>query len=174
MIQSTPSSTESQSTRRVPARYAGESSFERMLEETRPDLVMVVTMDRYHAPYIIATFAVNFSSPFERNRFVFNGTRGRLEYGYPFAPGTLYGGHPLIIHYPLFTKEPREIKFQTREGGHGGGDPSMLEDLLSDSSHICRSSALDGAYAVALGEGMWRSALSGERVQIADLLGEFY
>jgi predicted dehydrogenase len=120
-------------------------------------------------------FSANFSSPFEQPRISFNGTRGRLEQGYNFSPDQPYQGSSLI-HYPLFEKEgARIIPVTARPGGHGGGDPSMLEDICSaDDTHLCRASARDGAYAIAIGEALWRSSQTGEKIQIADLLGEWY
>jgi hypothetical protein len=121
-----------------------------------------------------ATFAVNFSSPIEQRRFCFSGTRGRLEVGYSFGAEGSYRGAALV-HYPLFAQEPRPITVPPRAGGHGGGDPRMLEDICSDSERgVCRASARDGAYAVALGEGMWRSDQNGRPYRIAELLGKWY
>lgn len=121
-------------------------------------------------------FSANFSSPFERQRIVLNGTRGRLEMGYHFASDNAFNGSSLM-HYPLFSTEgPQHIPVKARPGSHGGGDPSMLEDICStNDSHLCRASARDGAYTVAIGEALWRSAQNGgEKILITDLLGEEY
>lgn len=117
-------------------------------------------------------FAVNFSSPIELYRVVLSGTRGRIEKGYSFSRDSLYReGKSLAVHYPLFGGEPRFLDYRSRPGGHGGGDPALLQDVLSgNDTHLCRASTLDGAYAVAVGEAMWRSAKSGQPVRIEDLL----
>lgn len=121
----------------------------------------------------MVNFSVNFSSPFEQYRIVFNGTRGRLEYGYAFGQeGSYARGGRALVHYPLFGQEPRVIPVRNRPGGHGGADPAMLEDLCSDlDANDSRASSRDGAYAVALGEAMWRSPKEGRPIRIADLLG---
>lgn len=123
----------------------------------------------------MATFSVNFSSPFEQYRIVFNGTRGRLEYGYPFgAEGSYSKAGKTLVHYPLFAQEPRVIPVQMRPGGHGGADPAMLEDILGGDQRLSfRASARDGAYAAALGEAMWRSPKEGRPIRMAELLGEW-
>lgn len=123
----------------------------------------------------MATFSVNFSSPFEQYRVVFNGTRGRLEYGYAFGrEGSYARDGRALVHYPLFGQEPRVIPVRNHPGGHGGGDPAMLADLCSGlDAHDRRASSRDGAYAVALGEALWRSPQEGRPIRIADLLGEW-
>lgn len=123
----------------------------------------------------LVTFSVNFSSPIEQHRVVFNGTRGRLEHGYAFGEGGLYHDAPSpLVLFPLFSQEPERIPVNARSGGHGGGDPAMLEDIFSDAANNrCRATALDGAYAVAAGEAMWRSSVAGGRaIRIAELLPE--
>ena len=125
----------------------------------------------------MATFSVNFSSPFEQFRVVFNGTRGRLEYGYAFGKeGSYDGAGKALVHYPLFSQKPPEvIPVVQRAGGHGGADPAMLEDIFTDiAQNTCRASSKDGAYAVALGEAMWRSPKEHRPIRMDELLKEWY
>ncbi len=124
----------------------------------------------------MVSFSVNFSSPFEQYRVVFNGTRGRLECGYAFGQEGSYDGKGrALVHYPLFTNEPHVIEVAGRAGGHHGGDPAMLEDICSElDHHTSRASACDGALAVALGEAMWRSPKEERAIGMEELLGGWY
>ncbi|MFC5651600.1 Gfo/Idh/MocA family oxidoreductase [Paenibacillus solisilvae] len=63
-----------------------------------------------------------------------------------------------------------------RQGGHGGGDPLLLEDLFI-GEHAARpfpilSGAEDGAYSVATGEAVWRSAQERRSITIEEVLGK--
>ncbi len=121
------------------------------------------------------TFSVNFSSAGRGNRIVFNGTRGRMEYGYPFSGDIPQTGSSAIIYTPLFRGQAEKIQVEKRPGGHGGGDPAMLEDLFSGvPGSPNRATAQNGSYVVAVGEAMWRSIQTRQPVRIADLLGQYY
>ena len=61
-------------------------------------------------------------------------------------------------------------------GGHGGADFAIQNDLFGRESKESRELGLvagstEGAYAIAMGEAVWRSARSGRPVNIAKLLG---
>ena len=71
---------------------------------------------------------------------VFNGTKGRIEMkivemSYVNAGGKRENEGSIekaeITVYPLFAA-PWEAEFQLGEGGHGGGDNAMLEDLFGE------------------------------------------
>ncbi len=122
----------------------------------------------------VLSFSVNFSSPFEQHRVVINGTHGRIEDGYTFADDQLYTDAALA-YYPLFEKQAKSINIKNSTGGHAGGDPALMQDILcnTDKPHIARAGLKAGTYAVAIGEAMWRSAQTGLPVKIKDLLGDW-
>lgn len=120
------------------------------------------------------SYSVNFSLPYEGYRLAINGTRGRLETTEYHIPARVPFPVPVqtIDYFPLFGSK-ETIHVVHREGGHGGGDPLLLEDLFlgeAERGYRVLSGAEDGAYAVAAGEAVWRSAEEGRPVAIAAVL----
>ncbi|MCL6515501.1 Gfo/Idh/MocA family oxidoreductase [Alicyclobacillus sp.] len=124
----------------------------------------------------LLSYSINFSLPFEGYRLAINGTKGRIETQEFHAPSRVPFPTPVqtIDYFPLFGAK-ETIHVVQREGGHGGGDPVLQEDLFMGVDphrpYTILSGSRDGAYAVATGEAVWRSAKSGQPVAIADLLG---
>jgi len=122
---------------------------------------------------VTVSYSANYSCPYEGYRLAINGTRGRIETQgcrrapVPMAPQT-------IDYFPLFGTAKQTIHPLNREGGHGGSDPVILEELFlgpdPTREHKVLAGARDGALAVAMGEGVWRSCQSGRPERIADLL----
>jgi hypothetical protein len=60
-----------------------------------------------------------------------------------------------------------------REGGHGGADPVLQEDLFlgpdPTRDYAILSGSLDGAYAVATGKAVWRSVKEHRPIRIEEL-----
>jgi predicted dehydrogenase len=125
----------------------------------------------------LLSYSINFSVPYEGYRLAINGTRGRLETVEYHMPERTPFPTPIqtIDYFPLFGSK-ETIHVVHREGGHGGADPMMLEDLFLGvdpwRSYPILSGAEDGAYAVATGEAVWRSAHENKPQRIADLLGK--
>ncbi len=123
------------------------------------------------------TYSTNFSAPWEGYTLAINGTQGRLETVHYTAPSRCpfpATDHQPITYYPMFGQ--RQIH-ETRHlsGGHGGSDPLLLRNLFVGLTHEdaelgLSAGSMDGAYAVAIGEAMWRSATESRLVQIDDLL----
>ena len=130
-------------------------------------------------------------SPCEGFRISFNGTEGRLEY--EVAEKSYVSGSLKDINQPergskaqKIIEEPVRIVLrphwgqavsipveQSSEGGHGGGDRRMLEDLLRGGEPDVLSRAADhraGALAVLTGIAANRSMACGLGVKIDDLL----
>jgi predicted dehydrogenase len=93
---------------------------------------------------VILTYSLNAYSPREGMRVTFNGDRGRLEY-YEFTGGHIIAGQSdeelaaeqsagaadeRIMVYPHF-KRPYEVPVEKKIGGHGGGDPLLIEQIFS-------------------------------------------
>ena len=122
------------------------------------------------------SYSALFSCPYEGYRLAINGTRGRLESQEYHAPGRVPFPVPVqtIDYFPLFGSK-ETIHVVHSEGGHGGGDPLLLEDLFlgrdPQRPYSILAGASAGSYAVAIGEAVWRSAKEGRPVNVTDLLG---
>ncbi|UUZ96465.1 Gfo/Idh/MocA family oxidoreductase [Paenibacillus sp. P25] len=122
----------------------------------------------------LLSYSVNFSLPYEGYRLAVNGTKGRIETREVISGRASYPVPEQTIEvFPLFGGK-ETIHVVPRPGGHGGGDPPLLEDLfLGPDPHRAyeiMAGAEAGAYSVLTGEAIWKSAHSGLPVRIADLL----
>lgn len=124
-----------------------------------------------------ATYSANFSAAWEGYTLAINGTAGRLESTHYSAPSRTPFPVPdqqAITYFPMFGE--RQIhETRTTTGGHGGADPLLLRQLFTgeadeDDELGLAAGSLDGAYAVAVGEAMWRSARENRLITISDLL----
>lgn len=124
----------------------------------------------------ILSYSVNFSLPYEGYRLAINGTKGRLETQEFHSPERTPFPTPVqtIDYFPLFGSKETVFAVQ-REGGHGGGDPVLLEDLFlgpdPSRNYPILSGTLDGALSVSTGEAVWRSVREGRPVRIDEVLG---
>ena len=128
------------------------------------------------------TYSLNAFTPWEGYTIAFNGSNGRLEHhceetvyinGDGSVPGALKAKGTTIHVYPHF--EPAyEVPVWEAEGGHGGGDDLMLEDIFRPSaSSDPYGRAADhraGAYSVLTGVAAYHSIDSGQAVKIKDLV----
>jgi predicted dehydrogenase len=118
----------------------------------------------------------------EGYRIAFNGTRGRLEHearetpyvsGDGSIPGLFVKESTSIRLFPHFG-DAREVPVRAGEGGHGGGDALLLEDLFSaDPPPDPLGRAADhvaGAWSILVGIAANRSIATGEAVRVTDLL----
>ncbi len=124
------------------------------------------------------SYSLNASAPWEGYILAINGTKGRLETTHYTAPSRCpfpAPEHQTITYLPLFGE--RQI-WETRqvEGGHGGADQVMKWDMFVEPSKESEelniyAGAEAGAYSVAVGEAVWRSAVEKKPIEIEDLLG---
>lgn len=132
---------------------------------------------RYRGGASVA-YSTNFSAPWEGYTVGINGTKGRIEstfYAIPSrCPFPATERQP-ITYFPMFGQ--RQVH-ETRAvgGGHGGADPLLLRNLFGTQTPEytelgLEASSRDGAYAVAIGEAVWRSVEENRPIDIADLLG---
>ncbi|TBL69701.1 Gfo/Idh/MocA family protein [Paenibacillus thalictri] len=123
----------------------------------------------------LLSYSVNFSLPYEGYRLAINGTKGRLESTEFHSPSRVPFPVPeqTIDYFPLFGSK-ETIHVVKREGGHGGGDPVLLEDIFlgpdPKRGYAILSGAKDGAYAVGVGEAVWRSVQEGRPVSLQEVL----
>nr|WP_275422470.1 Gfo/Idh/MocA family oxidoreductase [Paenibacillus mucilaginosus] len=123
----------------------------------------------------LLSYSVNFSLPYEGYRLAINGTRGRIETQETVSGRAAFTVPPQTIdYYPLFGGK-ETIHVVPRPGGHGGGDPLLLEDLFLGPdpmrSYDILAGAEAGAASVLTGEAVWTSVKSGRPVRLNELLG---
>ncbi|GGF24026.1 putative oxidoreductase YteT [Halobacillus andaensis] len=125
----------------------------------------------------LLSYSINFSLPYEGYRLAINGSKGRIETTEFHAPSRVPFPVPeqTIDFFPLFGSK-ETIHVVKQEGGHGGGDPIIQEDIFmgEDPARPYRvlSGSEDGAYAVTTGEAVWRSVKEKQPITIEDLLNQ--
>ncbi len=123
----------------------------------------------------LLSYSINFSLPYEGYRLAINGTKGELKRWSIMRHHECLSRLPnkRLTFFPLFGSR-ETIHVVQREGGHGGGDPIVQEDLFLGVDPIrpyqILSGSRDGAYAVATGEALWRSVKERKSIFIEDLL----
>jgi len=140
---------------------------------------MVATVNYFSGAKL--SYSLNTFMPWEGYQVVFNGSKGRLEHkceeqvyisGDGSLPGSLKPEGTWIKIYPLF--EPAyEVDIRGSEGGHGGADPLMLEDIFqpenSEDKFFRKADHRAGAYSVLCGIAANQSIHTGKQVSIDQL-----
>ncbi len=129
-------------------------------------------------------------SPWEGYRVAFNGTTGRLEYEVhenSYVSGSNGDSNrpeirdameatvnepARILVRPLWGR-PLQVEVETNEGGHGGGDRRLLQDVFlgSEDDPLGRAANhLDGAMSILTGIAANTSFASGMPVQVGSLI----
>ena len=123
------------------------------------------------------SYSANFSAPWEGYTLVINGTHGRIEKTLRHErdrPNDV-GARESVTYYPIFGARQIHETVQV-VGMHGGADPLLLQNLFvepvaqSDSLSL-NADSMQAAYAVAVGEAVWRSATERRAINIQELLG---
>ena len=127
------------------------------------------------------SYSLTAYSPKEGFRVVFTGTKGRMELDvteavYVNAAGdkALEGAAKTksITVFPMFD-EPYNVEIPTLEGGHGGGDPILLNDIFGnpDPDTLNRAAShVDGAMSILTGVAANKSIATGMPVDIKTLV----
>lgn len=141
----------------------------------------------------VMTYHLTAYSPWEGYRVAFNGSAGRLEYevtetpyvsavagDYNFARNVLgSSAHTVTEPVSLLVRphwgEPRRIELPAAtEGGHGGADARLLEDIFGENppdDPLRRAAgAKAGAWSILAGIAANRSMATGLPVNVADLV----
>lgn len=135
---------------------------------------------------VILNYSLVAYSPWEGFRVAVTGDKGRVElydkHGSHIIAGQsddelareqARGNVQELKHFPMFGV-PKVIEVPKASGGHGGGDPVMLEQIFSPNPPADpfgrAATHLDGAAAVLIGAAGNLSAKSGQQVNIDDLL----
>lgn len=129
----------------------------------------------------IMTYSLNSYIPKEGFRVVFNGSKGRMELDVLEQSYVNAGGdkakegatkHEKITIFPMFA-ESYEVPIEKQEGGHGGGDPILLNDIFGtpteDKFHRA-ANQVDGAMSILTGVAANKSIASGMPVKIDTLV----
>ncbi|AEI41137.1 Gfo/Idh/MocA family protein [Paenibacillus mucilaginosus] len=129
----------------------------------------------------ILTYNLYAYAPWEGFRVAFNGTKGRIEMevvesSYVNSGGdqALEGavvGKKIIVH-PIF-EAPYEVQVKEGKGGHGGGDPVLLNDLFGtpEPDRFNRAAShVDGAMSILTGIAGNRSLRTGQPVRVSELV----
>lgn len=129
----------------------------------------------------ILTYSLNSYLPLEGLRVGINGSKGRIEMevfenSYVNAGGEKSNEGSIaskkIMVYPMFGPA-YEVKVETAEGGHGGGDPVLLRDIFGEKQEDKFNRAanhVDGAMSILTGVAANKSIASGEPVKIDSLV----
>lgn len=129
----------------------------------------------------ILTYSLNAYSPWEGYRIAFNGTKGRIEMTIMEQSYVNSGGDKAlegaiknkeIRVFPMFDR-PYEVNVETGVGGHGGGDPVLLNDIFGEPAEDRFKRAanhMDGASSILVGIAANRAIRTGQPVRVADLL----
>lgn len=128
------------------------------------------------------SYSLNAFNSWEGYMIAFNGTKGRLEHGEVEStyaagkePGQVERDHGAIHTRLIPLRGPaQEIEPRTGVGGHGGGDPVMLADLLlvepPADPFLRASDEHAGAASCLIGAAANRCFATGAPVRIADLV----
>ena len=129
----------------------------------------------------IMSYSLNAFSPKEGFRVVFTGTKGRVEaevteVSYINAGGdkNMEGaaGTRSIKVFPMF-EAPYEVPLEEGIGGHGGGDPVLLNDIFGTPTPDPLNRAaghIDGAMSILTGIAANKSIATGMPINIDDLV----
>ncbi len=135
-----------------------------------------------YASGALMSYSLTAYAPWEGFRVSFTGTKGRLEAeivesGYVSAAGerSMEGvsKEQRIMVRPQFAA-PYQVEIPAVEGGHGGGDPALLDDLFGApvpdplnraASHV------EGAWSILTGIAANASMRTGRPVEVERLIG---
>ena len=129
----------------------------------------------------ILTYSLNAYMPWEGFNIAINGSRGRIEVkvvemSYINAGGKKEDEGALLVKevvvHPMF-RAPYAVEIKEKAGGHGGGDPELLNDIFGTphEDEFKRSAThIDGAMSILTGIAANKSIAKGMPVNIKDLI----
>ncbi|QMV43485.1 Gfo/Idh/MocA family protein [Cohnella cholangitidis] len=129
----------------------------------------------------IMTYSLNAYLPWEGYRIAFNGTKGRIEMTVVEQSYVNSGGEKSqegalkdksITVFPMFAA-PYEVEVEEGVGGHGGGDPVLLNDIFGtpvEDRFKRAANHIDGARSILTGIAANRSIRTGQAVRVDELV----
>jgi len=135
------------------------------------------------------TYSLNAFCPNEGYKVSFNGTKGRIEMDIneaPYVSGSAYDQNNPDFNMTEEEKgeltekvtiqklwgKPEEVIWPAAEGGHGGGDKRLLDDVFlgaKDDPLKTAAGPLDGAKSILIGIAANKSFETGTLIKIDDL-----
>lgn len=127
------------------------------------------------------TYSLNAFLPWEGYNIAFNGTKGRLESTVAHQSYVNAGGDvsedglnqfETIRVLPMH-KKPYDVEIKKLAGGHGGGDPILLNDIFGTpkkDKYKRAASHVDGAMSILSGIAANKSFASGMPVKVDSLV----
>lgn len=140
---------------------------------------MAVTV-KYQSGALLSYSLVAYA-PYEGFRVCFNGSKGRLEANILEKSYVNSGGEQAmegaiddidITVHPMFAP-PYKVEIEDSVGGHGGGDPILLNDLfgIPEPDPLERAAShVDGAMSILTGIAANKALRTGQVVQVKDLV----
>lgn len=129
----------------------------------------------------VMTYSLNAYMPWEGYRVAFNGSKGRIQVAIVESSYVNAGGDSAlegavkkksITVFPMFA-EPYEVEIEEGVGGHGGGDPVLLNDIFGvpteDRFHRA-ADHVDGAMSILTGIAGNKSMATGLPINVDDLI----
>lgn len=130
----------------------------------------------------IMSYSLNSYMPWEGFNVAFNGSLGRIEYSVVEKPYVSAGGNKQdegkakeykIRVCPMFDA-PYDVEIQMVEGGHGGGDTVMLDDLFNPekTEDVFKRAAnhVDGIRSILTGVAANKSIASNQAIRVDSLV----
>lgn len=132
---------------------------------------------------VLLSYCLIAYSPWEGLRVAITGTKGRAELDIMENVNHLLGDNQvsaskgsfkstLLRVYPMFG-QPYEVDIPAGEGGHGGADPVMLEQIFSPNPppdpFNRAASHIDGAASIMMGIAANESIRTGKLIRVDDL-----
>lgn len=129
----------------------------------------------------ILTYSLNAYMPWEGYRIAFNGTKGRIEMSIIEQSYVNSGGDKALEGavigktlnvFPMFGT-PYTVEVDEGKGGHGGGDPVLLNDLFGvpkEDPFNRAANHVDGAKSILTGIAANRSIQTGQAVAVDSLV----
>jgi len=129
----------------------------------------------------LLTYSLNAYMPWEGFNIAINGSKGRIEVkvvemSYINAGGDKEKEGALLVKevvvHPMFGA-PYTVEIEEKAGGHGGGDPVLLNDIFGTPEYDefnRAASHIDGAMSILTGVAANKSIVSGLPVNIKDLI----
>ena len=127
---------------------------------------------------VLLNYSANFSTPYEGYRLAINGTHGRIEAEEWGGAGSTGFYCPrkedvYIEYYPIFGTRER-IAVKPAEGGHGGGDTGIQEDVFLGVDPLRRYDILanskDGLNAIAIGDAVYKSIMEKRIIELDEVM----
>ena len=132
---------------------------------------------------VTLSYSLNAFNAWEGYYVIFNGTKGRIEHKVEEkiyindAGGTVQGeiesGAAYTRVMPIRGRA-RDVEMWTGEGGHGGGDVLLLDDLFlpekKPDRYLRAADQRSGAYSILTGVAANRAMVTGAPVQVTELV----